>query len=244
MPLGGFVAALFGAGVCRGDRVALRGSNRAETVAALLGMATAGVTTVLVHPRLTDGEAQALIADAAVALTLDDSSVDALLQSGINRPWPALPPHEMGDPLAMIYTSGTSGRPKGAVFTHGAFAASADASARNLRWNLDDRWVAPLPVAQVGGLSVLTRCVLARQPVVLLPRFDAAATLAAVRAGGTIVSVVPTMLRALLEADRDNVLARARALLVGGAACPPELLAESAARGVRALATYGMTSEL
>ena len=141
----------------------------------------------------------------------------------------------------MIYTSGTSGRPKGAVLTHGAFAASAAASERNLGWEHPDRWVAALPIAHVGGLSVLTRCLRAGRPVVLLPRFDADAVLAAVRSGGTLVSVVPTMLRALLEADRDNVLARARALLVGGAACPPELLAESAARGVRALATYGMT---
>lgn len=239
--MGGFVAALFGAGVRAGDRVALRGSNRAGTVAALLGMATAGVTAVLVHPRLTDGEAQALIDDADVSASLDDAGVDALLREGVNVGWPRLTPPAPDDPLAMVYTSGTSGRAKGAVLTHGAFAASADASGRNLRWNLDDRWVAPLPVAHVGGLSVLIRCALARRPVVLLPRFDAVATLDAVRAGGTIVSVVPTMLRALLEADRDNVLARARVVLVGGAACSPELLAESAARGVRALATYGMT---
>nr|MBK7070083.1 hypothetical protein [Deltaproteobacteria bacterium] len=62
----------------------------------------------------------------------------------------------------------------------------------------------------MGGLSVLTRCLRAGRPVVLLPRFDADAVLAAVHSGGTLVSVVPTMLRALLEADRDNVLARAR----------------------------------
>jgi len=239
--MGGFVAALRAGGVRRGDRVALRGSNRAETVAALLGMAIAGVTAVLVHPRLTEPEARALIDDAQVALALDDAGVDALLLDGVNRRWPALPRCEPGDPLAVIYTSGTSGRPKGAVLTHGAFAASAAASERNLGWEHPDRWVAALPIAHVGGLSVLTRCLRAGRPVVLLPRFDAGAVLDAVRAGGTLVSVVPTMLRALLEADRDNVLARARALLVGGAACPPELLAESAARGVRALATYGMT---
>ncbi len=235
------VAALLSAGVRRGDRVALRGSNRAETVVALLGMATAGITAVLVHPRLTAVEARSLLDDAEVALSLDDAAVDDLLREGVSAPRPTLPPPRLSDPLAMIYTSGTSGRPKGAVLTHGSFAASAAASALNLRWNLDDRWVAALPIAHVGGLSVLTRCLLAGQPVALLPRYDTAAVLDAVRSGGTLVSVVPTMLRSLLEADRDNVLARARALLVGGAACPPELLAESAARGVRTLATYGMT---
>ncbi len=239
--MGAFIAALLGAGVVRGDRVALRGSNRAETVVALLGMAAAGVTAVLVHPRLTDAEARVLIDDAQVATSLDDAAVDALMREGGDRPWPIVPSPSEADALAIIYTSGTSGRAKGAVLTHGAFAASAVASARNLSWTLDDRWVAPLPVAHVGGLSVLTRCWCARRPVVLLPRYDAGAVLDAVRAGGTLVSVVPTMLRGLLEADTGNVLARARSVLVGGAACSPELLQESAARGVRALATYGMT---
>lgn len=239
--MGGFVAALLAGAVRPGDRVALRGSNRAETVVALLGMAAAGVTAVLVHPRLTDAEARALIDDAAVALALDDAGVDALLREGASAPWPALAAPRLSDPLAMIYTSGTSGRPKGAVLTHGAFAASAAASERNLAWSPGDRWVAPLPVAHVGGLSVLTRCLLARRPVALLPRYDAGAVLDAVRAGGSLVSVVPTMLRALLEADQGNTLREARVVLVGGAACPPELLAESKARGVRALATYGMT---
>lgn len=239
--MGGFVAALIGAGARPGDRVALRGSNRVETAVALLGMATAGVTAVLVHPRLTDAEAQVLIDDAEVALALDDAGVEAILREGVNAPWPTLATPTPADALAMVYTSGTSGRAKGAVLTHGAFAASAAASARNLAWSPGDRWVAPLPVAHVGGLSVLTRCLLARRPVALLPRFDADAVLAAVRDGGTIVSVVPTMLRALLEADRGNALRGARALLVGGAACSPDLMGECRRRGVRALATYGLT---
>lgn len=239
--MGSFVAALLGSGVRRGDRVALRGSNRAETAVALLGMAAAGVTSVLVHPRLTGAEANELVEDAETAASLDDGGVDALLREGGEHPWPILPPPSLGESLAIIYTSGTSGRAKGAVLTHGAFAASAQASGRNLRWALDDRWVAPLPVAHVGGLSVLTRCWIARRPVALLPRYEARAVLDAVRSGGTLVSVVPTMLRGLLEADTGNALAGARAVLVGGAACPPELLTECAARGVRALATYGMT---
>ncbi len=248
VPAERFVAALFGAGVARGDRVALRGTNRVETVVALRGMAAAGVTVVLVHPRLTNAEAKVLIDDARVAASLDDDGVDALLREGnalpektAARAWRGLPPPSMDDPLAIIYTSGTSGRAKGAVLTHGAFAASAMASGRNLRWALDDSWVAPLPVAHVGGLSVLTRCWIARRPVVLLPRYEARAVLDAVRSGGTLLSVVPTMLRGLLEADAGNVLASARAVLVGGAACSPELLKECAVRGVRALATYGMT---
>ena len=122
------VAALLSAGVRPGDRVALRGSNRVETVVALLGMATAGITAVLVHPRLTAVEAKALIDDAEVALSLDDAAVDALLRDGVSAPRPSLPPPRLSDPLAMIYTSGTSGRAKGAVLTHGSQTLMASTS--------------------------------------------------------------------------------------------------------------------
>nr|MBK7070082.1 AMP-binding protein [Deltaproteobacteria bacterium] len=95
--MGGFVAALRAGGVRRGDRMALRGSNRAETVVALLGMAIAGVTAVLVHPRLTTVEARVLIDDAEVALSRR-RGVDALLHDGGKAPLAAMPRCEMGDP--------------------------------------------------------------------------------------------------------------------------------------------------
>jgi len=61
------------------------------------------------------------------------------------------------------------------------------------------------------------------------------------RAGATILSVVPTMVKALLAEDAGGVLGRLRVVLVGGAAAPPSLLEECARRGVRALTTYGLT---
>jgi O-succinylbenzoic acid--CoA ligase len=93
----------------------------------------------------------------------------------------------------------------------------------------DDAWLLAIPVCHVGGLSILTRCLHARAAVVLQDRFEAA----------TILSVVPTMLARALEQKAD--LAAARAVVVGGAACPPALLDECAARGVHALTTYGLT---
>jgi O-succinylbenzoic acid--CoA ligase len=142
----------------------------------------------------------------------------------------------------MLYTSGTTGRPKGAVLSRAAFEASARASEKNLGWRDDDRWVLCLPVCHVGGLSVITRCLMARRAVVLLTRFDAGAVLDAVVAHrGTILSVVPTMLRALLDADRDGALSRLRVLLSGGALTPRSLLERCARARVRVLTTYGLT---
>jgi O-succinylbenzoic acid--CoA ligase len=177
-------------------------------------------------------------ADAAPALTLrgeDLAALDAL-------PVPAPPPPASSLPLAVVYTSGTTGRPKGAVLSRRAFAAAAAASAQNLRWTDEDRWLLTLPVCHVGGLSIVTRCLSARRPVILEPRFDPDAVLASiVRERATLLSVVPTMLQALLERDRDNALGRLRAVLVGGAGAPFPLMEACADRKVAALATYGLT---
>jgi O-succinylbenzoic acid--CoA ligase len=82
----------------------------------------------------------------------------------------------------------------------------------------------------------------ARRAVILEPRFDPDAVLASiVRERATLLSVVPTMLRALLERDRDGVLGRLRAILAGGAGAPLPLMEACADRGIPALATYGLT---
>ncbi len=111
------------------------------------------------------------------------------------------------------------------MLSRGAFAAAAAASAENLGWVDGDRWLLAMPVCHVGALSILTRCLLARRAVILEPRFDPDAVLAAiVRERATLLSVVPTMLQALLERDREGALGRLRAVLVGGAGTPFGLL--------------------
>jgi o-succinylbenzoate---CoA ligase len=122
-------------------------------------------------------------------------------------------PVEPGDAL-VIATSGTSGEPKAVVLTHDAIAASADASNAALGVSRGDSWLSRLPLAHIGGLSVITRALDAGTPVV----FDGAATL---------VSVVPTMLQRM-DASRF------RRVLLGGAAAP-DYVPPNVVR------TYGMT---
>ncbi|WP_437580431.1 AMP-binding protein [Sorangium sp. So ce887] len=242
------------AGVGQGARVALVAPNALGTVVVLHALLALGAILVPIHPRLTAGEAGVLIDDARPDLVLREPALAALLQeagpeiaalrdrgpraveaAGIRAPDPS------GD-LAIVYTSGTTGRPKGAVLPRRAFLAAAAGSAANLGMRDDDRWLLCLPLCHVGGLSIVTRCLLARRAVILAPRFDPASVLASiVRDRATLLSVVPTMLLALLEADRDNVLARLRAVLVGGAGAPERALGECARRGVPALTTYGLT---
>ncbi len=240
--------ALEARGIKPGSRVALLAANRVATVVVLHALIDLGATVVPIHPRLTRVEADRLIADAAADLLLRDEDLAALEASTspvANARSLAPDPDLDLDPelpLAMIYTSGTTGRPKGAVLSRRAFLASAEASAQNLGWTEEDRWLLCLPLCHVGGLSILTRCLLARRAIVLEPRFDPDFVRSAiVRHRATMLSVVPTMLRDLLDRDRERALAGLRVLLSGGAATPPSLLTECARRGVPLLTTYGLT---
>jgi len=229
----------------RERRVALRASNRLETALALYAMFDRGITVVPLHPRLTDAEATALADDAECALRLDDGALEALVRgdagAGDERST-----HEIKidpeAPLAVLYTSGTTGRPKGAVLSRRAFVASARASEGNLPWSAQDRWLLCLPLCHVGGLSVLTRCLFARQCVLLQRKFDERGALEAIESeGATIASFVPTMMHRLLEADSRGALSKLRAALLGGAATSTALLRACAERSIRTRTTYGLT---
>ena len=132
-------------------------------------------------------------------------------------------PVEPGDAL-VVASSGTTGMPKGAVLTHAAVRASAAASSAYLGVTSDDHWLACLPVAHVGGLSVITKALHAGTRLTVLPGFDAV-TVEAARA--TLTSLVPT---ALSRIDAQ----RFRSILLGGSRIPAE-------RPVNCVATYGLT---
>jgi O-succinylbenzoic acid--CoA ligase len=147
------------------------------------------------------------------------------------------------EPLAIVYTSGTTGAPKGAVLTYSNFWWSAMGSALNLGIQDEDRWLAPLPLFHVGGLSVLTRSAIYGTAAVLHDGFDAERVSAALdNEGITLVSLVPTMLHRLLEVRGDRPSpASLRCVLLGGGPAPRALLERCAALGVPVSQTYGLT---
>ncbi|MCG8459966.1 MAG: fatty acid--CoA ligase family protein [Holophagales bacterium] len=163
--------------------------------------------------------------------------------TGFPEPRRASSPEEIA---AVLPTSGSSGEPKGVELSRRALSASARACAARLGWREEDRWLLTLPLAHVGGFSILTRCLEARRTVVLpppetAPGFRPAEVLRWVEeARVTLLSLVPTMLYRLLELGQPPP-AYLRAVLVGGAAAPPELMAAARARGWPVLATYGLT---
>jgi len=227
-----------GIDAARPGRVAITARSDPATFALLHALVEIGAPAVLVHPRSTHEERDFVARDAQADLV-----VDAAPDLGGLAPPRAVPIPADARPMALVYTSGTSGRPKGAVLSRAAFAAAARASASNLGWRDDDRWLLCMPLAHVGGFSILVRCLLARAAVVTTShaRFDpeAIATVLA-RDRVTLVSFVPTMLVRLLDAGA-TIPDTVRAVLLGGAAADDRLLDRARALRVPVLTTYGLT---
>ncbi len=260
-------ACLAGSGVGPGDAVALLAPNAVELVVAIHAVARCGARVVPLNTRLTPGElapqlrvarpvlllhAEALAATARAAAAAADVPTRALAPRGCpacgGAPehagrGPAEPGARASDDLAVLFTSGTTGRPKGVRLRHANLAWSAHASALRLGDRAGDRWLACLPLFHVGGLSLLVRSVLQGSAVRLTRRFDPERLAAILDAdAATLLPVVPTMLARLLEArGRRAAPEGLRAVLLGGAAASPALLERARARGYPVLPSYGLT---
>lgn len=209
-----------------------------ETVTLILALIELGVPAMPLHPRWSSSEQESALArgrGTARAARRFEPMVDprepkhplALAEPG------AAPDPE--DILAVIHSSGSGGAARGVLLSRRAFVASARQSAHNLGWREHDRWLLALPLAHVGGFSIVVRCLLARRAVVL---GDPATDLAATHT--TLASLVPTQLGRLLDANVACPPAL-RAVLLGGAASTPTLLEIARRRGYPVLATYGTT---
>lgn len=134
-------------------------------------------------------------------------------------------PMQAGDAL-VVATSGSTGDPKGVVLTHEAVEASARASSRALGVTPDDHWLACLPLAHIGGLSVVTRALLTNTRLTVIEKFDAA-QVEELSKTCTLVSLVAT---ALARIDPKSF----RLVLLGGSRPPRDLPAN-------VISTYGST---
>ncbi len=236
----GAIADLRCHGVSPNDRVALSPGVDLDSALGLFALFELGCPVVLLHRRLTDAE-RAVILEETQPVHVIGKAVprDAVTGASDRQP---VPPDRC---LAVVYTTGTRGKSCGAILSRRAFVASYDAHSANLGWTPADRWLLTMPPAHVGGLSILTRCLIARRCVVLGPEpFDASQVIEALGAQDvTLLSVVPTMLRRLLacEEPRWEAGAALRAVVVGGAPFPDALREEALDRGIPVLATYGCT---
>jgi o-succinylbenzoate---CoA ligase len=199
------------------------------------GQAVAGLDTgsgpavMVVRPGLDlDG-----IVSILAAMT---SGTAVLLGPGQTDPGAA----DTADAATVVFTSGSSGTPKGVRLTAANWAAAARASVEHLGHGSEDVWLLAMPLHHVGGLSIVIRSAYCGGRVRLLPGFDAVSFARALHEGVTMASVVPTMLSRVLDVD-SGPYEGLRAVLVGGGPIPPGLLERASEAGLPVLPTYGMT---
>ena len=251
------VGALRGCGIGHGDRVGYLGLNSVDYVVLLQAALRIGAVTVAINWRLSAPEIDYIVADAGIALLVTEAArletvAPAVARSGVAktlltdgrpsfRDWchahapdhrPA--PIEPGDVAVQLYTSGTTGDPKGALLSHGALSASLRQGAmtgeRWSAWFDDDVALVAMPQFHIGGTAWTFNALNAGSTAVILGRADIGDILATVaRERITKMFAVPAVLAMMLDhplaATAD--LSSLRALLYGASPIPPDVLRRS-----------------
>jgi O-succinylbenzoic acid--CoA ligase len=217
-------------GVRANDRVGLALPTAEDFVIALHGCELLGAAAVPVDLRHSETERAKRLAGAQVVLTE--------LPRG-----PGTDISGEGTTLAVMHTSGTTSDPKPVALTRANFLASALGSAVALGLDRQERWLCPMPLTHVGGLSIPIRSAIYATTAILHGRFDTERVLSELMdptRAITLVSLVPTMLARLLDAGLAHPPTLRWALL-GGGPLPPALVQRANDAGVPVAPTYGMT---
>src|SRR3990172_7553833 len=265
--------ALLAQGVRAGDRVALLLMNGVEYLEAYFALAKLGAVMVPLNWRLVPEELAFILKDAgATALLYDaefDAQVAALREAGtpVARwlraggpgaagalDWEALrdaasdAPHPCeacdDDLLFIMYTSGTTGLPKGAVHTHGTMIEASLTINLTSDMRHGDRYLQMLPLFHVGALTPMTASMHRGATLVMMRSFDPGQAFATIdRERVTTGLAVPAMLIFMLSAGNHDQYDRStlRWLMSGAAPVPPALIEKYAALGIEIHQVYGLT---
>ncbi|MCX7889668.1 MAG: AMP-binding protein [Rhodobacteraceae bacterium] len=256
-------ARLAAAGLAPGDRVAMQLEKSPSMLAAIAGAIRAGIVFLPLNTAYTPAEVAYFVQDSGARLLLADPAREAALQgaaggaalmtlaadgSGSFAGLPAAPsapaPRGPGDLAALLYTSGTTGRSKGAMLSHDNLLSNARVLTAAWGFTASDCLLHALPVFHTHGLFVATNvALLARCPVIFLPRFDPAEVLRLLPQA-TAMMGVPTFYTRLLDDPRltRDLVAHMRLFVSGSAPLLTETHRAFAARtGHAILERYGMT---
>jgi O-succinylbenzoic acid--CoA ligase len=257
-------------GISEGSRVATLAANSLDYVILVHALTRLGAILVPLNIRLTQDELCWQLRDVRADLLINDPAF-AEVATAIGRVMPELawatfaaeahsgevvlaalpeknvalrPLIDLSANQVIMYTSGTTGTPKGVIITYGMQWWNAVGSALNLGHQPEDCWLACMPLFHIGGLSILMRSVIYGISVIVYERFEASEVNQAICTQGvTIISVVAVMLQRMLDAmgGDGHYPPSLRCVLLGGGPAPRALLEDCAGRNIPVVQTYGLT---
>jgi O-succinylbenzoic acid--CoA ligase len=236
---------LRGHGTGPGHTVVLEVDLSLESLASLHAAFRSGALVAPLSPELAPLERAAALEALRPTLVISGDDL-APLEGGPRRADPCLPTQlRLGgdEPIAVLWTSGTSGQPRGVLLSERGFRASTEGARRRLDLRGTDVWYAALQPAHVGGLALLLRAAMLGCGLEVRGRFSVDEFGELLEDGtATHASLVPTMLRRLLDARAGRSAPPGlRCLLLGGSHTPDDLLARAIAAGYPIALTYGLT---
>ncbi|MDQ1144643.1 O-succinylbenzoic acid--CoA ligase [Bacillus sp. SORGH_AS 510] len=248
-------------GVRKNDYMAVLLKNHLDTIVILFALQLLGVKAVILNNRLTPAELVWQLNDSKAALLLVEDSLSdieeairveipslaTVTKSGLFNVEAKTPVIQeeinLSDTCTIMYTSGTTGHPKGVIQTYGNHWWSSIGSALNLGFMERDCWLCAVPLFHISGYSILMRSVIYGMPIVLHENFDVERTLEDItKKNVTIMSVVGTMLTKIIDTLEERRLPpHFRCMLLGGGPAPLPLLQSCLEKDIPVYQTYGMT---
>ncbi len=237
-----------------GDYVGVLVKNTEKAVFLIHALQQIGAIAVLLNHRLTSAELAWQLEDAQAKYVVYDSAFRSLIEAfeGIHTiemvsreqlsKRQGRETFDLEEVCSVMYTSGTTGQPKGVLQTYGNHWWSATGSALNLGIHEQDCWICTVPLFHISGYSILIRSVVYGMAIRLYEQFDEEKVNEALQKGeGTIISVVSAMLKRMLDKLEGSYHPSFRCMLLGGGPAPKPLLEACVAKDIPVYQTYGMT---
>lgn len=251
-----YAGKLAAAGVGKDSRVAFLSKSHPQFVMLMYACLHVGCEMVMLNERLSKKELAYQLEDSAADFALVDDALQEKIDSPLKMSFSELDKTE-GQPftpetewhsertISIMYTSGTTGSPKGVRQTAENHFSSSVSSALNIGVAPDDVWLCTVPLFHISGFSILMRSLIYGMGVRLHPKFDAERCAYELQSGhATHMSVVGVTLERILAALKEldlEVSPRFKVMLAGGGPIPPNYIHRAGSYGISVLQTYGMT---